>query len=268
MNEDEHNVQSIAALDWEISFSFPTLEGFVAVFILLSVGICMTGQMFDPSISIRPGPGFNSTERLEYYTGLAENEASSALIAIFTISGYILGLVIPMLIAFSLASAFESGLLETLLSYPIGRRTLLLTKLGITVILISSSVILTSVLSVGVFYLWQIPIVDLMLLIVALLSTCLAIAVSAILLAVISKRVGITSAGCGSLWIGILFVTSDPEYNILYGILNPCQIVVKYLIGGGSSVGLPELFICLSGSILLGVGLIALSILAFERVDI
>lgn len=267
MNEDEQNVQSIVALDWEISFSFPTLEGFVAVFILLSVGICMTSQMFDPSISIRPG--FNGTERLEYFIELAENEASSTLIAIFTISGYILGLAIPMLMAFSLASGFESGLLETLLSYPIGRRTLLLTKVGITVILTSSLLVLTSVLSVGVFYLWLIPVVDLILLIVALLSTSLAITASAILLAVISKRVGITSAGCGSLWTGILFVTSnDTEYNALHGILNPLQIVVKYLMGVGSSVGLPELFICFSGSILFGVGLIVLSILTFERVDI
>lgn len=269
MKSDEQNRQAITLLDWELSFPFPALESLLAVVLLISVGICMITQMFDPSISIIPGPDFNNTERLQYYLDLAENGASSALREIFTISGFVLAFAIPMQVAFSLAANFEGGLLETLMSYPISRKMLLLTKAVTVIITASTSVILTSALSVGVFFLWFISVFDLMLLAMALCSTVLAITAGALLLAVVSKRVGVTSAGGGALWLGLLAIPYlSQEYHVWYGILNPIQLTVRYLAEMEPLVGSLDVFVGILYNVILGLSLFGLSVLAFERCDL
>jgi hypothetical protein len=269
MKSNEQNTRAIASLDWGLSFSFPTLEGLVAVFLLISVWLCMVSQLHDPHIVIRPGPDFNSTEVSEYILNRLESEASTSLLTILTLSEFVLALAIPMLIAFSLAATLESGLLETLLSYPISRKTLLLTRTGIVTIVTSGSVILTSSLSVGVFFLWRISVTDLLLLTVGLCSMALVITTSAILLAVISKRVGITSAGGGALWLGLLYVTSFPQENFVWDwVLNPIQLIVRYLTGREPLVGVVQVFMGILGNAILGLSLLVLCVLVFERIDV
>ncbi len=269
MKNEKPNLQAIASLDWGISFSFPTPETIVSVFVFLSVGICLGAQMFDPYISIIPGSGFNGTILSNYYLELAQREASNALMIIMTMATYTVAFAIPLLISFSLAASFENGLLETLISYPISRKTLLVTKAAIIVILLASSFFLTAVISIGAFYLGRIPVIELILFVIAFLAVCLSITSSAILLAVASKRVGISSVGGIGIWIAVLFISStSAEFRLTDGILNPVQLIARYLNGAGELVTSLDMFAGLLGSLLLGLILLVVSVFVFEEVDV
>ena len=269
MKNSDKNTKAIVALDWDLSFSFPTLECVVAVFIFLSVGICLTNQMIDPSISIVHGPEFNGTALSEYYTNLAERGALYSFTTIISISAYIMAFAIPLLLSFSLAASFENGLLETLLSYPISRKNLLLARAGIIVAVMSVSVGLASMLSVSIFFPGLQPVSGVALMIIACIFTCLSITSGSMLLAVVSKRIGMTSAGGAGLWIAVLFMaSSSPEYRVIDGIVNPIQLIVRYLNIGGVGVSMLDVSLGLLGALLLGLALLTTSVLVFEKVDI
>ncbi|MHA1288602.1 MAG: hypothetical protein ACTSPB_14450, partial [Candidatus Thorarchaeota archaeon] len=184
-------------------------------------------------------------------------------------------IVIPLLSAFRVAASLESGLIRTLLTFPIKRRDLLILK-GLEILMLVVLPVTAGALIGIVLVDWFAIGLDSFLLLLSFWSMAFTILTSSLLLSVTTGSAAKTAFSGIAIWIVLYFVAALTKIPVLLrGVLNPVNLAISYSKDSpGASFGLPfegMVFSDVWGSIvinlLIGLFLLLMSIRSFRRVE-
>jgi len=141
-----------------------------------------------------------------------------------------LPIIVIVLVSFTAAKSFEDGYIQTLLTYPVERVTVLLVKV-ICVIIIPAGLLTSSYLFAILFIIPQAPLlgpVSIMLL--GVWISILLFATLSMLVAVITKKVSATAIFGLAFGIVIPLLLNNPAFpNIVRVALNPFDAAYRYI---------------------------------------
>ncbi|MBY8997821.1 MAG: hypothetical protein KGD60_08810 [Candidatus Thorarchaeota archaeon] len=272
MPENRKDIFNSIRLERNISYPFPTIVSIVSIFIIVAAYSILGIGRYNMSFYL--SPGWNSTAITEKLVESVNTVSSRAIAFPILDFVYVVVLLVPLLIAFNLAQGYSNGQMRTLLSYPIRRRTVLLLKSGLVILLVSSSGTLGVLFSLLYFFPFSISLNSFLILIATFWISVSLIASTCTLLAVVSRSARITAFVGMGLWMVALSDLSMPyTHPLLRYPLFPIQVAVSY-IDSSVSVFFREqttLFDVIFGSgsaLILSVALLILSVFIFKRQEI
>jgi len=274
VSENRTRKFSIHHLEINMSYPFPSIIGFLSLFIFIA----------SASLQILPDVGMVLYLPIGW-DSIVMGEELATVIRIMTTraaalsilnSFYIVLLLVPLLIAFNLALGFGNGQIRTLLSYPVGRRKLLLVKSGVVFILITTAVTLGSIIGLVFFYPFSIDLVVLGQLLIPLWITVFLITTSCVFIAVLSKSAPLTAGGGIGLWFGaFVMIPTQSIPSFLMYILYPILAAINYVNPGPPNplsylwtTTITDVLYGCGAALVLGVLLLYLSIMVFRRVEV
>ncbi|MHA1481195.1 MAG: hypothetical protein ACTSQZ_07220, partial [Candidatus Thorarchaeota archaeon] len=225
--------KELIQVELAVSYSFILI---IAIFGIISIltgvvimNVANSPLFFNVDLEL-PFVGSEDMERyLEYFTA----RRGSALGLSFKAAVITFSFLMPMLIAFSLSSSFEDGMMKTLLSYPISRTQYLVTKSGI---LLTISFLFPLFSSIFWTFLWfpsGFGIPNFLLICISAFASLLIMISSLVLLSIVSRKVRATAIIGLSVWGILIFLTEFlPGFMPieLVKIINPLKITEYYII--------------------------------------
>lgn len=275
MRWSHSNWLAILRLETDYSFRFPVVEGVLAVFLSIAVTIGIGTGGLHQFLSIAPGPGWTGSEMLEYYLGHLRDIATSAFVLTVRLFTYAQVAIIPLVVASSFGKSFDDRTLQTFLSYPITRKTLFLLRAGLVATLCGVIGTATSFLSVYLLIPGPKETVSFVLITAAFWLQILFITSITMLIAVVFKSGPATAGGgIGALfivsWIANIMAASDVTKvsDTVQGLLSPVTLAIRLVSQEALAITPSEVAAVLLGAGLLGLGVLLLSSVLFERVNI
>ncbi len=274
MSENRTRKFSIHRLEISMSYPFPSIIGFLSLFIF--VASVSLQNLYDFGMKLYLPIGWDSIVMGEELATAIRTMTTRAAIVSILNSFYIVLLLVPLLIAFNLALGFGNGQIRTLLSYPVGRRKLLLVKSGVVFTLITTAVTLGSIIGLVFFYPFSIDVVVLGQLLIPLWITVFLITTSCVFIAVLSKSAPVTAGGGIGLWVGAyMIIPTQSIPSFLVYILYPILAAINYVIPDQTSpifslwtTSINDVLYGCGAALVLGVLLLYLSIMMFRRVEV
>ncbi len=215
MSSLRERIHTVLQFERESSYRFPSIVAVLCVFIAVGIHAAVTHNYFNFDIRMDQTPAPGSADRLEYFSELILTHGLAVLGSCVSNCVFVLILLVPLLVAYNFTTGYSSGLMQTLLTYPISRASLLLMKFLPIFLLVSCSACLGSL--AGVFFF--VPVApDLghtLLLLLSIWTLALLMVSVAGLVAVISRNALVTSFGCVSLWFMAFIGVTSPETDEL-----------------------------------------------------
>jgi ABC-type transport system involved in multi-copper enzyme maturation permease subunit len=231
MRNTTRKLRAAVMLELDMSFSFPVLECLVALPILLA---SLSVLQYIPGVGTTSEAVpelFNREKLFERMVGLGAYVFATNL---YTFD-YVVLFIVPMAVTFTLARGFENGTTRTMLSYPIGRRSFLLTRAGLIVLTTALPINAGRLFPVIVFTPPPIDVAALMTMSVSLWVLVFAICTTTVLVAVISGSMPTTAViGCGLWFIMLYEAMAGSLSSVVRGVLNPVLIAIS-LEGEGAT---------------------------------
>jgi hypothetical protein len=272
MADKRRSIFNSIRLERNISYPFPTIVSIVSIFIFIASYSTLGLGRYTTSFYL--SPGWNSTAVAEELIESVYNVSSRAIaIPIFDFV-YVVLLLVPLLIAFNLAQGYSNNQLKMLLSCPIKRRTIILLKSGLVILLLSSSGTIGLLFSLFFFFPFSIDLSSLLLLIVTFWISVSVIVSTCTLLAVISRSARITAFVGVGLWIVALNELSmSNTHPLVRYLLFPLQVAISYIMPTLSGLfkdgtTLIDVIIGSCSALAFSVGLLILSLFLFKRQEI
>jgi len=213
-------------IELNISYPFPTISILLVIFIIVGAFSVLNHINIDAHLS----SGVTDSEaRITHLYDVVNHKAVAVFLASTANYVYVFMVVIPLLVAFSFAQGYSSGLIRTLLSYPFSRRDVLFIKSGTVFMLVGGSA------SIGAFVnvLFFVPIIDhleyFFLALISVWALVLLMTAVSTLLVVITRNALATSFGAITIWfLAYVFITM-PDTSIMTKILLfPPFAVARY----------------------------------------
>lgn len=203
MSNKGANIRDIVQFEIESKFPFPTISVLIATFLAVGMYSALTHSLvgaFDP---LGPSPDF-----IQYLNEVIRLKSLSVFVTSIANSIFPLMVMVPLIVGFTFAQNFDTGLIQTLLSYPIKRNHLFFLKYLNIVFLVGISVTVGSLASVVLFVpvvsgLDQVPLV-----LAAIWSHIMLSVALAFFLAVITKNLAATAFGSTATLFGLFFLIS------------------------------------------------------------
>ncbi len=259
---------AVFELEIDISFPFPVLECLFVVPLFLASSIALQVIPTTYARSDLVPDFFRPEDIMRFIDGVGIRVFAEALYSLNTIILFI----IPMIVTFNLARSFENGTMKTLLSYPIGRRKLLITKVSQVVILVWFAIIAGLFFSVYVFTPVVNGIPSFVLMSASLLALVFTATTTTVLIAIASKSTPVTAILGSGLWFSFLFLAMFGTFSsIVRGIMNPVLMAVS--LEGGSlgffnDITSADLVVSIVGTLSLGVLALIASFILFDRREV
>ncbi len=268
MSEERKNLRAFVELELDCSYYFPIFESITAILLFVALVSAIAVGNDSMLMELRPGLSWNGTMMIEHYSGFLEGSVSAYAASLSGLIS-ILILLIPMLAGFNLAKGFEDGTLQTFLTYPITRFRILILKVGTILLLTGLPATVFSLLAVHVFIPGSMQLVPILVLSVALWIFILIVTSVAVLICIVSRR-AVASAAAGMMtWSAALTLVNTPGFPQSFkGVLNPVAAVAGLLTGETSTLLTWDVAIVLMGTLLVGLVVLTLSLVAFERVEV
>ena len=275
MNERLLRVRAAFELEFEISFPFPGAEILsIILCLLVTMDIVIKGTFY--SMIVSP----HSPEHIpliwdELLWLLTHTDSQLLSSSLFNMT-LLMIVIIPLLSAFRVAAPMESGLLRTILTYPVRRRDLLIFK-GFEILMLVVLPITTGALIGIVLVDWLDIGLGSLLLFLSFWSMAFTILSSSLLLSVTTGSTTKTAFSGIAIWIALYFVAAFTQMPVLLrGVLNPVSLAISYSRNlSGAPFGLPfegMVFSDVWGSIvinlLIGLFLLLMSVRFFRRVEV
>ncbi|MBS3795967.1 MAG: ABC transporter permease [Candidatus Thorarchaeota archaeon] len=268
MSKNHEKVHPIIELEFKYTYHFPILESIVAIMLFMAATRGIAVGNASVWLELCLGSQWDGSRLIERYYAFLEGGtlayamALSSLISVFV-------LLIPALTAFSLARSFEDGTLQTLLSYPLSRSRILLTKVAMILLLTCIPAMVLALAAVYIYIPGGIQFLPFLALSVAFSVFVLVVTSVGILISLISKRT-MPSAAAGMLgWTGALAIVSmDIVPESIKRVINPVAIITESIRGEANTLLTWEIAGSLWGSFIVGIAIFVLGILTFERMEV
>jgi hypothetical protein len=268
LRRNTDKTRSALSLEIDTVYPIPFIEGIVFTLSVLAF-FFVSDIGFGIFARISPSPEWNGIPIENLFTGFMNQAFIMSLGRAFNSFTYVLLFIVPVLVTLDIARGLESGFFRTWLSYPIGRRKLLLLKVMIVMILVTLPVNVASVL--GALYLEPgvIPVDEIIVLSSALWAFSLMVTSISVILAVLTKSLPVTLFG----GVGIPFSLASTALllrdlpAIIRALFNPLFITMTFTGSNSASLLLENVLLGIVGSAFVGLILLACSVLAFDRME-
>ncbi len=269
MKREGGNLRSIYELEINQSYSFPTVEAVVVVFLFIAfistLGVFGAGRY----VLLRPGPEWNGTAAIESFVEYRQTMTASVYGFSALSFSHVLTFVVPLLVAFTLAGRFEDGTLHTYLSYPVDRITFLAVKVSGMIVLLGMSATFSSLSVIFIFVPGNREVFSILLLSAALWAFIMLLTSVTTLISIISKKAEVTAIMGIALWYVIALVIVMPSIpDVIRNVLNPILLTNAFVSGGDMGLQAGEVFFGICGAVLIGVVALIASIITFEKAEI
>jgi ABC-type transport system involved in multi-copper enzyme maturation permease subunit len=257
-----------------MSYGFPAIVAIVSIFLFVTFYTVFGLGSTHMDVYIQPGPDWDGSSKAEELSKLAAEAGIRILAKSILTCISVFFLLIPILVAYSLAQGIASGQIRTLLSYPLDRKTVFLVKLGI-VILVAAAPASLIPLTAALFYAPTIVQLDLVLMaVVSLWVLAFHMASVSTLIAIATRSARVTAFAGFAIYYAAFVQMAVPDFPAIgKGILFPPMITIEYLGYGYQWAFNEEITISMAlGSmgigLLLGVVLMTLSLVLFRRTEL
>jgi len=256
-------------LEWAAFFHFPVVEGIFSVLFLIAFVFTsgLTGR--NPGISIDSIPTWDGIVVYEYYIEYVLRITTSSLGSIYTVFTFVSVFLISIVTAFNLGKSLEDGFAQTNLSYPIGRKVYITTKIVLLLLILITCSSIAVLSAIYIFIPGPKPFSSVLLFFISYCLFLLVVTSCVILIAIAIKNTSSTLIGGISIGSSFLIISNVVEisYPIL-GIINPVKLTIDYLYGGLEAPLILDVFIGWFSSVLISIVLLILSYFLFEQEDI
>jgi ABC-type transport system involved in multi-copper enzyme maturation permease subunit len=269
MSEGNQNCRAIIELEVETSYRFPIVETVVAIIVFVGLVGAASYSNRAMTIALVPGQSWNGTEASHIYSSFLEQTSTSAYMFSLTSYAGILVFLIPFLVAFTTARGFEDGTLQTILSYPVSRSKLLLSRFVLTATIVGVPATLAPLTVVYGFIPGPKNIEAILMLAAALWAVVILMTSMTMLVSVVLRGTLVTALTGVVLWSAVAVLTFMPGFPALIsGILNPMHIVQRYMIGIPEGPFLTDVAIALAGCVIFGIVALVASLGLFSRAEV
>jgi ABC-type transport system involved in multi-copper enzyme maturation permease subunit len=253
-------------IEMRMSYRFPVIEGLAALIFLTPIeAAVLTWQ----HVSI-------GLDTLEYFVYAEFGFSGMHLGNLMFGVTQMLPILVPVLVSFTAAKSFEDGYIQTLLTYPVERVTVLLVK-TICVIIIPAGLLTFTYLFAIPFIIPQAPLIGhVSIMLLGVWISILLFAILSMLVAVITKKVSATAIFGLAFGIVTPILLNNPAVpNIARVVLNPFDGAYRYITNhssymmfGTEMTPLIDLQIGFSISLMISLVLLALTLWLFTRSEI
>jgi ABC-type transport system involved in multi-copper enzyme maturation permease subunit len=259
-------------LERNFSYPFPVIVAIISIFIFVASYSILGIGLWNRNLYLTPD--WNSTALSGELVESINTENAYAMINPIFDCLYIVMLLAPLLIAFNLAQGYSNGQIRTLLSYPISRRTVVLSKSGFIVLLLSLAGTIGALFSLIVFYPFSIDLYTMLILIVTFWVSTFVITATCTILAIVSRNALITAFVGVGLWEIFAPLWTQPNVHpvILY-LLFPFFLAISHVNPQQPPFHLVEkpvidLILGWGCSIAFSIMLLILSVIIFKKQEI
>jgi ABC-type transport system involved in multi-copper enzyme maturation permease subunit len=208
-------------IEMRMSYRFPVIEGLAALIFLTPIEAAVLTWN---AVSINP-------DRLEYFVFAEFGFSGMHLGNLMFGLTHLLPILVPVLVSFTAAKSFEDGYIQTLLTYPVERVTVLLVKIICVIIIPAGLLTFTSLFAI-LFIIPQAPLlghVSIMLL--GVWISILLFAALSMLVAVITKKVSATAIFGLAFGIVTPILLNNPDIpNSIRVALDPFGAAYRYIV--------------------------------------
>lgn len=232
MREEGKELLATIRLEYANSYRFPIIETILIFFLVLSLWTTNSLLAQQWHISLYPSEGWDGTEWVAWLRDIRTAMAPTVYGNILNQLNILFYSIIPLLIGFTTAKAFEDGTIRVFLSYPIRRGAYMIAQFLLAIMIIGGGGFLAALGAMAVFVPFF-PIGWSVLLLTVSFWTSLALITSSVMLiAVISGRSAVTAVGGIALWNILLLLATNPLFQIDFArILNPMQTSYDFVMG-------------------------------------
>jgi len=268
MHNRYKSIVALVKLDFACTYRFPVLE-IMCAFLLYIVYVAGAMMSFSSTVYIGRYPGWNGTAPAEnlvnFFDGTSKFALGNMLYGLMTP----LVIIIPLLTALSIARCFEDRTVHTLLTYPVRRSTLLGVKAIIVVIVSGTITTVASVAVLSLFFPQDITAGEVLMLIGAIWFQILLLVSVASLFSILTKRVSVAALGAIGFWYSFqaLVTMGSVQGTVLY-VMSPLIAVATTIWDAEVAPSPVELPLFLIQSMILGLVLLVISLVLFEKSDV
>ena len=266
MKQKLAKLMALFQIEMRMSYRFPVIEGLAALVFLTPIWAAVSSWQ---RVSISP-------DTLEYFN-FAEFGFSGMHLGnlMFGLTQW-LPIIVIVLVSFTVAKSLEDGYIQTLLTYPVERVTVLLVKIICVIVIPAGLMTFTSLFAI-LFVIPQSPLlghVSIMLL--GVWISILLFATLSMLVAVITKKVSATAIfGLAFGIVTPLLLNIPAVPNIIRVVLNPYDAAYRYIANHSTNMllgieltPLIDLQIGFGISLMLSLALLAFTLWIFTRSEI
>ncbi|MHA1929699.1 MAG: hypothetical protein ACTSV2_14095 [Candidatus Thorarchaeota archaeon] len=266
MKQKLAKLMALFQIEIRMSYRFPVIEGLAALIFLTPIWAAVAIWQ---AVSISP-------DALEYFVYAEFGFSGKHLATVMTGVSQWLSIIVMVLVSFTAAKSFEDGYIQTLLTYPVERVTVLLVKI-ICVIIIPAGLLTSSYLFAILFVIPQSPlIVHVSIMLSGVGISILLFATLSMLVAVITKKVSATAIfGLAYGIVTPLLLSDTAVPNIIRVALNPFGAAHRYITNhsnylmlGTEMTPLIDLQIGFGISLMISFALLAFTLWLFTRSEI
>jgi ABC-type transport system involved in multi-copper enzyme maturation permease subunit len=207
-------------IEMRMSYRFPVIEGLAALIFMTTIWAAV--RIWQEA-SISP----DTLERFIFAEfGFSRIHLGTLMFGLTQL----LPILIPVLVSFTAAKSFEDGYIQTLLTYPVERVTVLLVKM-ICVIVIPAGLITSYYLFAILFVIPQSPLLgDVSIMFLGVWISIILFATLSMLVAVITKKVSATAIFGLAFGFVTPILLSDPAVpNIIRVVMDPFGAAYRYI---------------------------------------
>jgi ABC-type transport system involved in multi-copper enzyme maturation permease subunit len=261
------------------SYRYPLIEVITVFFLYLAFSAVYSLAMMPQSMDTMPGPMWNGTSQVDFLLSYESTVSTFVLSSALEQAWLVLMFLMPILIAYTTARAFEDGSLRTLLSYPVRRSHLLLMRTLVSVLIIGGLTNFSIFLALFLFLPAPLDLVSVLSLIGTFWLAILFITSSVVFLSVLVKRMIVAAMGGVASWYGLLTLAYMPDASpIVQSLANPVRMMTRYILGnrntpwrfilGGETPLIGDVYLTLAIMVLAIIIFLATSMLLFRRTEI
>lgn len=264
------NIRAIIELETGYTYRFPTFE---VILVLLVYVAFMSSLSFSSfyEIVVSRSPYYNGTNMLGHVDSLINETRTRILAFAFYPYTHLLAMLIPLLVSLSVANCYEDKTLQTFLTYPVRRFTLLAVKASYAAVLPGAIAILSSICAAYFFIpemesmIWEFT-----LLVVAMWIFIIFILSVSTLISILSRRITIAAVGGIAFWYSVQLLINLGGLPQMYSqLLNPLGTTISFISATGSATMLfTDLVFSLIGTLIIGVVILSVCFALFERAEI
>jgi ABC-type transport system involved in multi-copper enzyme maturation permease subunit len=263
----------LIGVEGDMSYGFPTIPAILIIFILTAIFSVSGLVVQSMNVNLWPSEGWDWTAAVQKLEGLISGAGTQVFVVGFANYIWMMFVLIPVLVASNMAQGFSNGQYRTLLSYPIDRRGIVLTKFGVAVLVVAGTASLSPLIVMGLYSPTPIALLPLVLAVVSIWAMVALQTAFSLVFAFVSRSIRATTlAGIGL----NVFLYSLAWYrqcpDLLRGALFPPLAASEYLGYGVAyfftdAVLLQDVFLSVGCCLLLTVVLLCLGYIVFRRTE-
>ncbi|MGY5877289.1 MAG: hypothetical protein RTU30_16170 [Candidatus Thorarchaeota archaeon] len=261
-------IRSFIEFEMSCSYRFPLLEGVIILLVYLTfIGPAIISPQL--GLEVSSSTTWTSSDIIFHNDAFLDarlrGEVPSVVMGIF----FMIILIIPMLVAFTIANSFENDSLRTYLSYPVSRSMVLISRILMIVLAYGGTLTVSYLLSfyIGFGVVLNPDTIGLVILGVWLFT--LLVTSSTTLVAITTKKSSVTTIVGVLLWFAIaMSLYSENLYGVLRGMVNPLREVTVFVVGSSTALSMSTLIVGMILSLFLSILTIIASLELFDRTEI